>query len=64
LPHGTAQINATFAPLSGKSRNSHYDLKISSALMSFDASRSVQTEMNSAPQVGQRIVKSALAQVP
>jgi hypothetical protein len=32
--------------------------------VSFNASRSVQTDMNSALQVGQRIVKGALAQLP
>jgi hypothetical protein len=39
-------------------------LAVEGTIVSFNASRSVQTEMNSALQVGQQIVKSALAQLP
>ncbi|MGH6836381.1 MAG: ATP-binding protein [Methylocella sp.] len=39
-------------------------LAVEGAIVSFNASRSVRTEMNSALQVGQQIVKSALAQLP
>jgi hypothetical protein len=36
-------------------------LAVEGTIVSFNASRSVQTEMNSALQVGQQIVKSGLA---
>jgi two-component system, NarL family, sensor histidine kinase UhpB len=39
-------------------------LVVEGTIVSFNASRSVQTEMNSALQVGQQIVKNALAQLP
>jgi two-component system sensor histidine kinase UhpB len=39
-------------------------LAVEGTIVSFNASRSVQTEMNSALQVGQQIVKSALARLP
>jgi two-component system sensor histidine kinase UhpB len=39
-------------------------LAVEGTIVSFNASRSVETEMNSALQVGQQIVKSALAQFP
>ncbi|MGH6841620.1 MAG: LapD/MoxY N-terminal periplasmic domain-containing protein, partial [Methylocella sp.] len=39
-------------------------LAVEGAIVSFHASRSVETEMNSALLVGQQIVKSALAQLP
>ncbi len=39
-------------------------LAVEGAIVSFNASRSVPTEMNSALQVGQQIVKSALAGLP
>ena len=39
-------------------------LVVEGTIVSFNASRSVQTDMNSALQVGQRIVKGALAQLP
>jgi len=39
-------------------------LAVEGTIVSFNASRSVQTEMNSALQVGQQIVRRALAQLP
>ncbi len=39
-------------------------LAVEGTIVSFNASRSVQTEMNSALQVGKQIVKSGLAQLP
>jgi hypothetical protein len=39
-------------------------LAVEGTIVSFNASRSVSTEMNSALQVGQQIVKSALAGLP
>ncbi len=39
-------------------------LAVEATLVSFNASRSVRTEMNSALRVGQQIVTSALARMP